>query len=535
MPTLNWIGKEKVVNHHLDVPYLTLDRQYSYDENGRHENDNGSENMIIHGDNLTALKSLLPRYEGRIKCIYIDPPYNTGNEKWVYNDNVNSPIIKRWIGEVVGSEGEDLSRHDKWLCMMYPRLRLLHKLLADDGVIFISIDDNEQANLKLICDEIFGKQNFIAQILVKRQGGRQDSKHYAVVHEYCICYAREIINFVAGMDTKLENKNEYPKYDELHKKYYKTQLLRKWGANSLRENRPNLYYSIKAPDGTDVFPTIYQDNLEIESCWRWGKTKMEQAIVEGKVEFIKDKNDNWIPYEKIFANGDLAYKKFTTWQDETGNGTGILKQIFEKSVFDYPKSVTLLSRILTMANVNKNSIVLDSFAGSGTTAHAVLDMNKADNGNRKFILIEMEDYADTTTAERVKRVIDGYGDGKKAVDGTGGNFSFYELGQPILKDNLLNEDVDTQKIREYIFYTETKQMPTSKDNEPFFLGEYESTAYYFIYEKNAVTSLDRDFLKTIQTKSERYVIYADKCTLSDEQLEQWHITFRKIPRDITKI
>ena len=162
-------------------------------------------------------------------------------------------------------------------------------------------------------------------------------------------------------------------------------------------------------------------------------------------------------------------------------------------------------------------------------------MNKADGGNRKFILIEMEDYADDTTAERVKRVIDGYGDGKKAVDGTGGNFSFYELGQPILKDNLLNEDVDTQKIREYIFYTETKQIPTSKDNEPFFLGEYESTAYYFIYEKNAVTSLDRDFLKTIQTKSERYVIYADKCTLSDEQLEQCHITFRKIPRDITKI
>ncbi|MBQ5563697.1 MAG: site-specific DNA-methyltransferase, partial [Clostridia bacterium] len=175
MPTLNWIGKEKVVNHHLDVPYLTLDRRYSYDENGRHENDNGSENMIIHGDNLTALKSLLPRYEGRIKCIYIDPPYNTGNEKWVYNDNVNSPIIKKWIGEVVGSEGEDLSRHDKWLCMMYPRLRLLHKLLADDGVIFISIDDNEKFNLKLICDEIFGSNNFVADVsIINNLKGRSD-------------------------------------------------------------------------------------------------------------------------------------------------------------------------------------------------------------------------------------------------------------------------------------------------------------------------------------------------------------------------
>ena len=191
MPTLNWIGKEKVVNHHLDVPYLTLDRQHSYDENGRHENDNGSENMIIHGDNLTALKSLLPRYEGRIKCIYIDPPYNTGNEKWVYNDNVNSPIIKKWIGEVVGSEGEDLSRHDKWLCMMYPRLRLLHKLLADDGVIFISIDDNEQANLKLMCDEIFGKQNFVTTIHWRRSESQNNTaKLVSNVGEYVVCYLK---------------------------------------------------------------------------------------------------------------------------------------------------------------------------------------------------------------------------------------------------------------------------------------------------------------------------------------------------------
>lgn len=134
MPTLDWIGKSKVVNHHLDVPYCVLDRKYSFDENGQHEEDNGSENMIIHGDNLLALKSLLPQYEGLIKCIYIDPPYNTGEEGWVYNDNVNDPQIKKWLGETVGKQGEDLSRHDKWLCMMYPRLRLLQKLLAEDGV-----------------------------------------------------------------------------------------------------------------------------------------------------------------------------------------------------------------------------------------------------------------------------------------------------------------------------------------------------------------------------------------------------------------
>lgn len=164
MPSLEWIGKEKVVNHHLEVPYHVLERQYSYDEDGQKVEDNGSENMIIHGDNLLALKSLLPKYEGRISCIYIDPPYNTGNEGWIYNDNVNDPRIEKWLGEVVGKEGDDLSRHDKWLCMMYPRLKLLQRLLADDGAIFISIDKNEQANLKLICDEVFGEGNFKADI-----------------------------------------------------------------------------------------------------------------------------------------------------------------------------------------------------------------------------------------------------------------------------------------------------------------------------------------------------------------------------------
>ena len=191
MPTLDWIGKNKVVNHHLDVPYCVLNREYSYDEFGQHKNDNGSKNMIIHGDNLLALKSLLPQYEGRIKCIYIDPPYNTGNEGWIYNDNVNDPRIKNWLGEVVGKEGEDLSRHDKWLCMMYPRLKLLQKLLSNDGVIFISIDDIEYANLKLICDEIFGATCFVSNISWQRTySTRNDSKGIVNEVEHLIVYSK---------------------------------------------------------------------------------------------------------------------------------------------------------------------------------------------------------------------------------------------------------------------------------------------------------------------------------------------------------
>ena len=190
MPTLDWIGKDKVINHHLEVPYRVLERQYSFDEAGQKSEDNGSENMVIHGDNLSALKSLLPQYEGKIKCIYIDPPYNTGNEGWVYNDNVNDPQIKKWLGKVVGSESEDLSRHDKWLCMMYPRLKLLHRLLADDGVIFISIDDREQVNLRLICNEIFGERNFLAQFVWQKRTSPDMRKLVSTAHEYVCVYSK---------------------------------------------------------------------------------------------------------------------------------------------------------------------------------------------------------------------------------------------------------------------------------------------------------------------------------------------------------
>jgi adenine-specific DNA-methyltransferase len=190
MPTLHWIGKDKIINHHQEVPYKVLDYTYGFSENGKTETPVDSGNLIINGDNLEALKSLLPKYEGKVNCIYIDPPYNTGNESWVYNDNVNSPKIKKWLGKVVGKESEDLTRHDKWLCMMYPRLKLLHKLLAKDGAIFISIDDNEQANLKLMMDEIFGGGNFISQISWRKTDNQANIGQIANVKEYIMTYAR---------------------------------------------------------------------------------------------------------------------------------------------------------------------------------------------------------------------------------------------------------------------------------------------------------------------------------------------------------
>jgi adenine-specific DNA-methyltransferase len=189
LPTLEWIGKDKVINHHQDVPYRVLEHKYTYTGGGTGDEITDG-NKIIKGDNLAALKSLLPQYEGKIKCVYIDPPYNTGNEGWVYNDNVNDPKIKKWLNQVVGREGEDLSRHDKWLCMMYPRLKLLQRLLSDDGAIFISIDDNEQANLKLICDEIFGINNFIENVVWQKRTSPDSRKKISDGHEYVIIYAK---------------------------------------------------------------------------------------------------------------------------------------------------------------------------------------------------------------------------------------------------------------------------------------------------------------------------------------------------------
>lgn len=546
MPTLEWIGKDKVVNHHLDVPYRVLERQYSFDENGQHIEDNGSDNMIIHGDNLEALKSLLPQYEGRVKCIYIDPPYNTGNEGWVYNDNVNDPRIRKWLGDVVGKEGEDLSRHDKWLCMMYPRLKLLQKLLSRDGVIFISIDANEKFYLKCLCDEIFGSRNFIADIaVINNLKGRSDDKYIATAHESLLIYQNG--EFITnGVEMPEEYDGEYKLTDENGR--YRLQGLRKRGAGARREDRPNMWYPFYFCEETQTLSLDHSfDAVEIyphlsdgsDGRWRWGIETARQRINELTVQLVKGRNEYDVFQKDYLPNdGTKRVKPKSFWSGtefSAETGTLEVKAILGKGVFDTPKPVGIIDYCLQQAT-SRNSIVLDSFAGSATTAHAVLNMNKADGGNRKFILIEMMDYADSITAERVKRVIRGYGSGKNAVAGTGGNFSYYELGEPLMVGDVLNENVSVDKIREYVYFTDTKsRLPEAHPDEPYYMGVHVNSAYYFYYEKQAVTTLSREFLHTVKTRADAYVIYADLCTLSDAELEKYHITFKKIPRDITKL
>ena len=514
MPTLEWIGKDKVINHHQQVPYRVLEERYTY-------NAESSENMIIRGDNLDALKALLPRFEGRIKCIYIDPPYNTGNEGWVYNDNVNDPRIRKWLGQVVGKEGEDLSRHDKWLCMMYPRLKLLQKLLSNNGAIFISIDDNELVFLKEICDEIFGKRNFITSLIwQKRKGGGNDSSFIAIDHEYILCYVKNVDNQTKWRVPYAEEYLKRYKFEDSDGRFYYDTLSRP-GLNN------PIIYDVTCPDGSVIE----------KGTWQISEESFFEQLNSGKVDFIKNKNGSYTVVHKVYAPkegrvfrsilSDVSNKDAA---DEMGLVLG------NKKAFPTPKPVDLIASVFKLVD-DKEAIFLDSFAGSGTTAHAVLNMNKADGGNRRFILVEMMDYAESITAERVKRVIDGYGDGKNAVEGTGGDFTFYDLGQALmLPDGNLNEEVGADKIREYVWYMETRSPLTPAESEnPYYLGRNNDTDYYFYYEKDNLTTLNHGFLSTIKARADGYLIYADLCTIPDEELKRYNITFKKIPRDIKRL
>lgn len=553
MPTLEWIGKSKVINHHQDVPFRVLERKYSFDENGQHDEDNGSENMIIRGDNLEALKALLPRYEGRVKCIYIDPPYNTGNEGWVYNDNVNDPKIKKWLGKVVGKEGEDLTRHDKWLCMMYPRLKLLQKLLVDDGVIFVSLDFHEQPFMRLIMDEIFGASNYVSEIAcVNKPSGRSDDKYIATAHESIIVYRKSPLLTLGGFEPEEKITKRYNKRDT-DGRLYREEDLRKRGTHDERTDRPNLFYPFffnqetgelivggndeKTPDGfIRIEPMKSKD---VQGTWRWGQDTANAQKTYIHPRYMPNKQQ-WSLFEWEYLDERGAAKPTTLWDfkdvnSERGTEVFIKYLGFKKEDFPNPKPVGTIQRILQIATAG-DDIILDSFAGSGTTAHAVLNMNKADGGHRKFILVEMMDYADSITAERVKRVIKGYGEGKKAVEGTGGNFSFYDLGEPLLVGDCLNEAVAPEKIREYIWFMETKQpyAPPSGGN-PYYLGKHNSTGYYFCYEPQRVTVLDYAFLSTITEKADGTVIYADRCAINEDKLAKMGVTFKKIPRDISRL
>lgn len=588
MPTLNWIGKEKIVNHHRDVPYCVLDRKYSFDKTGQHEEDNGSENMIIHGDNLYALKALLPKYEKKIDCVYIDPPYNTGHPVdkggWIYSDKVDDPAISKWLGQVVGEDSEDLTMHDKWLCMMYPRLYLIKKLLSENGSIAISIGHHELVNLVEICKEIFTTKQIIP-VTVQTSGGKPNGGFN---------YTQEYIVFIVSKDFD-------PNPSEDAMKEYASPFHGMNLATFNQVQRPNQAYPIfidsdgaiigtgkslqdrinngeyvgdpkdfvfdytEAPTGSvAVWPVTRKGDpcvwrlisSRLTKDWKNGYIKVVknnsksskneytiQYLSEGIIKQIKSglltahKSDNPTIPTLIIENYKTAGVNIPTiWTDKkyhTAKGGDEIREIFgDKAAFPYPKPVSLIQDILKYIS-SENSIVLDSFAGSGTTAQAVTNLNIMDGGNRRYILIEMSDYAETVTALRNKVIIKGFDN----IDSIDLSFSYYDLGEPLFtEEHLLNEKIDTEKIREYVWFIETKTPYVPIDNEnPYYLGDMFNISYYFYYDPNMETILNDSFFSKMQHNSNGYVIYADACTLPKSTLSRSNIIFKKIPRDISKL
>lgn len=528
MATLHFKGKSAVWNHHLSVPYQTLDPVAKMSHKGKDE----EENFIIEGDNLTALKSLLPKYQGKIKCIYIDPPYNTGNEGWVYSDNVSNPIIKSWIGETVGREGEDLTRHDKWLCMMTPRMKLLRELLADDGVIFVSIDENEAYNLKNLLDDIFSEKNFVTNFIWNHRKSSQNDIDFSLSHNHTLCYAKDrsqfSLNSLAVDDSKFSNPDNDPRGP--------------WVADPFDAPgvRTNLEYLI-------VNPNTEKEYLPPNGRhWRTTKKNFEDAIAGNRI--VWGKNGKTKPQLKRFLSDaeDKGTNPFTIW-DEIGTateGTKELMKLFEgEKLFDTPKPVSLLKKILTLAT-DKDSIVLDSFAGSGSTAHAVLEMNKEDGGNRKFILVQIPEETGKDSAAykagyktvqeitqaRVKKVIE--------RDNLDTGFTYYRLGQQIDADGILTGDLPSYNdFAKYVYYLATgKNYPTKSkvDAKKYFVGKDESTAIFLVYEndfdKLKSMALTLDLAKDLHKQHEgRKIVYAPACFLDEYHLDQFNITFVGIP------
>ena len=585
MTELLFKGKEFVYNHHLAIPYRSLEVV----KNKGIGKSRLDENLIIHGDNLHALKSLLPLYAGKVDCVCIDPPYNTGVEGWRYNDNVNSPMIKEWLKSEVGLE--DGLRHDKWCSMMWPRLRLLCELLCEEGFIFIFIDDNEHYRLRAMLDEIFGEENFIGVIAWKKTSG-DNTAPFAFTHDNIVIYGKG--GELSRQPLTPEQKAQYSNPDNDPRGDWAPSDYR---CRRTKEERPNLYYAITNPNtGEEIYPDTHTDSRRV-----WGSSieVHKQNEIDGLIWWGGDGKSNE-PKKKRFLSGHKGTNTRSIWlnagtNDDAGN---LLKQILPDNKFDNPKPVSVVKRIVQTV-AGSDSLILDSFAGSGTTAHAVLQLNKEDGGKRKFILIEMENYADSITAERIRRIIKGYNfsgaqktellrenitwtkiknssnfmnsiekieklhvhkyskidksikkgeliitgikDIKECVEGLGGNFTYCTLSDPVEFDNMLSGKhlPSYESLGRTLFHMSTLCILDSKKikKEKFYLGVANGTHVWMKYKpdinwlKSSDAALTLDWAKQIakRYKNKNHLVFAPACYVSRSLLNENNTQVEFIP------
>ena len=531
MPTLEWIGKKAVLNHHREVPYhlLRCEERLS-------AGDPDSGNLLVQGDNLLALKALLPYYAGRVKCIYIDPPYNTGNENWVYNDAVNSPEMRDWLGKVVGGEAEDLSRHDKWLCMMYPRLCLLREFLREDGAIFISIDDNEYHNLRGIMDELFGIRNFVANAIWQKRTSPDMRLSFSTAHDYVVVYAKDIASV---------RFNRIPKTAKQAAQFRNpdNDTRGPWVSSDYTAQgyRPNQMYTIRTPGGIEYKPPP-------GVCWKNVESVFLELVRDGRIWFGKD--GKAMPRRKTFLSESPGNAVWTWWSnDEVGHTQEAKKELDailgEGHAFETPKPTRLVQRVLAVAT-GRDSLILDSFVGSGTTGHSVLAANKADGGKRRFILVEMEsDICKNVTAQRLGRVIQGYetknGKGSEKIEGVGGGFRYCTLGPTLFDEGgNIRSEVKFHELAAHVYFVETGEpIPKQVNGRSPLLGVQRGTAIYLLYNgvlkdksPNGGNALTRSVLGELPRQDGPKVIYGTSCRLGKARLKREHITFRQIPYEV---
>lgn len=569
MPVLQFKGKTAVESYHHTVPHHILKFDTGLSVLGKSEKPGLDGSVIIEGDNLLALKALLPTHGGKVKCVYIDPPYNTGNEGWVYNDNLTQPQFKEWIGQTVGKEGEDASRHDKWCCMMYPRLQLLKELLREDGAIFVSIGENEVAHLRMMMDEIFLTDTPLATFVWKRRspsGMREDP--VSIDHEYVLMYAKDRTR--VRLEGLVADESKYPLEDE-GGKYASTDLT----IGMTSEDRPNQFYPISNPRTHAEYPA------NPERVWRFEPETMKAVIADKLVIWPDEAEGNMTRprFKTYFDPKNPKMKPVSTWIESTSRkkaeiaaeaddfeleilttgmnqeGGRILQRIFGKKVFEYPKPPSLIKALVRIAT-GKEDLILDSFAGSGTTGHAVLELNDEDEGNRKFVLVQLQydtkeqedsgfNVCSEVTAERVKRVIKGYeyrkGKGSKqkmeSVPGLRGAFSYAALGNKLFGEYRdMGEHLPAfQELAKYIFYTETSSEfdSTKIIDKTGKIGERRGTSFYLLYSANKGSgcALDLAWLKSLEgkEKNRHLVVYCEKLWLHREDLAKYEAeTGRKV-------
>jgi adenine-specific DNA-methyltransferase len=571
MPILDWNEKKAIVNHDKKLPFRLFEKDKS-------KSVGNSDNIIIEGDNLEALKALLPHYQNKIKCIYIDPPYNTGNTTWEYNDNVDSPTIRQWLKENI-VDVEDLNRHDKWLCMMYPRLKLLRELLSEDGAIFISIDDAEQSRLKQILDEIFHKENFVANIIwQKKRTSANDARFISDNHDFILLYGKNIDKLKINFSQRTKEQEELYENPDNDPRGV-------WASGPIQVKTPNVkdIYEITTPSGRKVLPPK-------GTSWRFSRKKLDELIKDNRIYFGKSGNN--VPRFKRFLTEvkEGVIDKTIWFAEDVGDnqeGKTEFKKIMPNQTFATPKPTRLIKKIIKMVCDN-NDIILDSFAGSGTTGESVLQLNKEDGGNRKFILIELDPkICKNITSQRVKNIIKkSYKDEKstelykkelnttnlKNMDaifdeieeikienknfkkfslkfknktlslfgeiqqdlksGTGGGFQYAVLDKKLFNsDGSINDECTFEELASYLYFSETKTILDTKNINKTLLNTRHDTQIHLMFDGVGKNNLDRKFLSTLDKNKDK-IIYADKCTLDDSTLEKHKTVFKQIPYDL---